>query len=548
MKPGTSTPLRAGPLTLELDGEGSLRFIRLGDREVLRRVYVAVRDRNWATVPVAISDLSLEQWDDAFAVDLVADHVQGSIHFRWKGTLRGEPDGTIRFQMDGEAISAFKRNRIGICVLHPIDECAGQPCRVERADGSFVDGAFPRLISPHQPFFDIRAFFHEVAPGVRAEVRYEGDVFEMEDHRNWSDANFKTYSTPLALSRPVELAAGTSVRQSVTLRLLPGVPARPVVPAASAEVAFEIDRSRAFTLPKLGVALIGGREPLTDRDRARLRGLGLAHLRADLYPSRDGFAAAFERAALESQKLELPLELALVVRAEATNELRRTAEAIRKASVRVASCLLLPLEGDVTPPEAIGIARALLPGLSIGAGSHQHFTELNRTRAALDGVDFLAFPNSPHIHMEDETTTIENLAALPWLAETARSFAGGRPLALTPVTLKRLVPGLTTCWAACHLGWAARSGFDRVTYAGIEAFCDALAAVTGSAGSGWSGAEVLATRSTRPLVVDGLALRRDRTLRVVVANLTRQPQSVGLPEGRRTLAAHELAVIDSDVK
>jgi len=48
----------------------------------------------------------------------------------------------------------------------------------------------------------VRAITHEVAPGVRAEVRLLGDVFETEDHRNWTDANFKTYGTPLRLLFP----------------------------------------------------------------------------------------------------------------------------------------------------------------------------------------------------------------------------------------------------------------------------------------------------------------------------------------------------------
>ena len=43
------TPLRAGPLTLFYEA-GDLRYVKPGDREILRRVYVAVRDRNWGTV------------------------------------------------------------------------------------------------------------------------------------------------------------------------------------------------------------------------------------------------------------------------------------------------------------------------------------------------------------------------------------------------------------------------------------------------------------------------------------------------------------------
>jgi hypothetical protein len=43
-------PLQAGPLSLEYE-DGELRYVRLGGREVIRRWYVAVRDRNWGTVP-----------------------------------------------------------------------------------------------------------------------------------------------------------------------------------------------------------------------------------------------------------------------------------------------------------------------------------------------------------------------------------------------------------------------------------------------------------------------------------------------------------------
>ncbi len=41
--------LRAGPLTM-LYENGDLRYIRLGEHEIVRRLYVAVRDRNWGTV------------------------------------------------------------------------------------------------------------------------------------------------------------------------------------------------------------------------------------------------------------------------------------------------------------------------------------------------------------------------------------------------------------------------------------------------------------------------------------------------------------------
>ena len=93
----------------------------------------------------------------------------------------------------------------------------GAACVVRHTDGTDETGALPDAISPHQPFFDIAAITHEVAPGVRATVEFAGDVFEMEDQRNWIDASYKTYSTPLDLPQPVEVTAGTRVHQTVTL-------------------------------------------------------------------------------------------------------------------------------------------------------------------------------------------------------------------------------------------------------------------------------------------------------------------------------------------
>ena len=50
--------LSAGPLTAEFE-TGDLRYIRLGDREIIRRIYAAVRDRNWRTISGQISDLTV---------------------------------------------------------------------------------------------------------------------------------------------------------------------------------------------------------------------------------------------------------------------------------------------------------------------------------------------------------------------------------------------------------------------------------------------------------------------------------------------------------
>src|SRR5437764_8813553 len=80
--------LSAGPLSMVLE-DGDLRYIRLGEREVLRRVYVAVRDSNWRTIQPSYTNVRLDIAPDAFDISFDVEHAVGEIDFAWHGTLRG---------------------------------------------------------------------------------------------------------------------------------------------------------------------------------------------------------------------------------------------------------------------------------------------------------------------------------------------------------------------------------------------------------------------------------------------------------------------------
>src|SRR5262245_40290616 len=61
--------LQGGPLSMIFEPElGFLRYIRIGDQEVLRGIYAAVRDRNWGTILPKISDLKIESTRDSFRI------------------------------------------------------------------------------------------------------------------------------------------------------------------------------------------------------------------------------------------------------------------------------------------------------------------------------------------------------------------------------------------------------------------------------------------------------------------------------------------------
>jgi hypothetical protein len=142
--PPSALPLRAGPLTMLFEPDNAfLRYIRLGDHEVVRNVYAVVRDQNWNTIAWKVSNLRTDARADSFQITFDVECREREVHFVWKGILSGAADGKISFSFNGEAKSNFRRNRIGICVLHPIVECAGKTAMIEHTNGAREQTIFP---------------------------------------------------------------------------------------------------------------------------------------------------------------------------------------------------------------------------------------------------------------------------------------------------------------------------------------------------------------------------------------------------------------------
>lgn len=575
-------PLRAGPLTLLYEA-GELRAVRFGEREVLRRVYVAVRDRNWGTILPTFSEVRIERGDDRFAIDFLAEHREGSIDFAWRGTISGDVTGTLRFAMDGAARSTFLRNRIGFCVLHPPGTGAGRPCVVETDDGAMIEGHFPRQIAPEQPFREMRAIGHEVAPGVRAEVRFAGDLFEMEDQRNWTDDSYKTYCTPLRLPFPVEVLAGTRIEQAVTLTLS-GAPGSAPGVEGDGPLAVTIGTGAVGALPALGLGLASHGQVLSARQVARLHALHLAHLRVDLPLTEEGWRETLRRATDEAAALGVALEVALFLSPEGAGaELVALAAALGAAPPPIARWLVFNTAEKVTSARTVGLARAALagvaPGAAFGGGTNAYFTELNRERPDPATLDLAAYSINPQVHAFDDTSLVETLACQPTTVASARQFLGDLPLAISPVTLRpRFNPNATAAaegsdsvglpfavdprqtslfgaaWTVGSLAALAASGVASATYYETTG---PRGVMETAAGSPWpdfpsipggvfplyhiladvgefAGGAVLRATTDDPLGAAALALRAGERVRILVANLrpVRQQIALSLPVER----------------
>lgn len=541
--PEPSIPLRAGPVTLEFEpGLAFVRYIRLGDAEVLRGLYAAVRDRTWQTVLPKVTRLVREIHDSSFRLTFDADCIEGPIHFFWRGTLTGDEDGTIRFAMDGVARTAFPRNRIGFCVLHPLRECAGKPYRAESPDGARSEGTFPEIISPHQPVKNLRAITHTVAPGVEAEVRMEGDIFEMEDHRNWTDGNYKTYCTPLELPFPVDVRQGQEIRQSVTVRLTgkPSVTVRSRAP----EVLITPSGAAAVKLPPVGV----GWAPVAPGDVARLKAARPAHVRVDLRLARD-----WRPVLQQASQLGLPLEAALFVTDDAASQLRAAAAALPGA--KLSRILVFHEKETSTSEKWLKLARQTLSGAPVGGGTNIYFTELNRTRPQPEWLDVACYSINPQVHAFDDQSLVENLEPQADTVKSARSFLGAKPIAVTPVTLRpRFNPNdpatidhnprkydprqgslFGASWTLGSIKYLAEAGANSITCyetSGAGGWLDAgrahplyhvLAAV-----NEFAGAEVVPLSTTEPLAAIALMLRKGKQTRLLAANLTLKPVALRL--------------------
>jgi len=572
--------LRAGPLVMLFDPETAfLRRIRIGKREVLRNIYVAVRDRNWRTVPPRLSGLRLQRSEESFDLEFDVECREREIAFSWRGRIQGKQDGTVIFAMDGEALTAFLRNRIGFCVLHPIRECAGRPCSIEKTDGTREEGVFPDRISPRQPFKNIRAISYEVCAGLLAEVHMEGDTFEMEDQRNWTDASYKTYSTPLALPMPVKVAAGTRIRQAVTLSLA-GIPPDDleILPAPSPEVRIAVTEQPPVRLPALGLGAAAGQGDPGDTEVRRLRALNLAHLRVDLHPFDPDCSDHFQEGHILAGQLGVPLEAAVHLSDRADAELAAVASECRRLKVTVARWLIFHRKEGSTSQPWVELARRRLgpvcPEARIGAGTDGYFVEVNRVRPPVPVLDAVCYCVVPQVHASDNTTMVENLISQSWVVRNAREFSGGRPVAVTPVTLKsrkhsdgldqqlslqagRLPAGVDARqmslfgagWTLGSLKYHSEGGAASLTYyetvgwRGVmetgrgsplpEAFRSIPGAVfplyhvLADFGE-FAGGETLLSLSSAPDRAESLVLQKEGKLRIMLANLGPASESVQL--------------------
>jgi len=403
---------------------------------VLRAIRFVTRDHDWRTADDTVVGRNVEVHEGVPSAHVRIDATSGYdgaevLRYVLDVTLDG---GTVHVDAVGTTTTAFRRNRIGLVVLHP-PTLAGTPFTTRHTTVPPTESTFPVWIAPHQPATDVVGYAWTV-DGIDVDVSLAGDGFEMEDQRNWTDASFKTYSTPLSDPFPVALDAGTAIHQSVTLACGPSGTPRPGGTASPAPDLALLDgapSTPAHTPPT--IQLLAASAPAAARPDEHALAHGVPIL---VEPVLGDPNVAAVLASARRDAGGAPLDVRFVTDDPA---LLRAAIDDVLASGPVARVGAFDSSTHVTTPALQRALRAAAAAhgddLGVVAGTRAHFTELNRAIDLFrDWNGPLTFSVTPQMHDRSRTQVTESVRMQRWVVSSASRLAAGRPLHVGPVTLR----------------------------------------------------------------------------------------------------------------
>ena len=561
-------------------------------------------------------DLDVEESEHQFAVRFTVTHRQHDVDLVWRGEILGAPDGAISYAMDAVAGADMTYKLIGLNVHHGMHEYAGRPCQGVTPDGSISDRfsieVAPQLIADatEVPIFPpVESLTVQLAGDVAVRFDFEGDTFEFEDQRNWTDASFKSQSYPPRRGGFFTIRAGERVWQKVTItpsgtpkaatdddspvrvELGDHIPSSPVEPGRE-PTTWVVGRGvRAGRVPPIGLGMASHGRSVSERERDLLSALRLDHLRTDLSLANPEHPATLSRAIDAAAALGCSLELALHLTDDADAQLANLVGCLGDRA-RIDRVLVFHEAEPATNPRWVDLARRRLrevaPDALFAGGTNANFCELNRFRPDGTGEDGIVYSINPQIHAFDELSLAENIAGQAETVQTALTYGGGRPVIVSPVTLKPrfnsvattpkpdLAPGelppqvdprqmslFAAAWTVGSLKHLMESGVAAITYYETTGWRGVVQGdqappdpelFPSRAGmvfpvyhvfadlAEWKDGALVSSRSNNPLALETLAMTGDGKLHVLVANLTPAPQQATLDafSGRDHPAATEM--------
>lgn len=487
--------LEAGSFTAFADGH-DLRRLEFGGVEILRRVYAAVRDDNWGTLAPIELEVAAERGGHQAELSWRARFEEDDLVLDAEGEYVLEASGIFTASFRAFARSGFRYNRIGLCLLHPPDEFAGQAFVATGPEGT-SRGTLPARIGPQwivdglpAPLFPAVSQLELVArSGVGVRLEFEGDLFEVEDQRNWTDDSFKTYSTPLALGFPHEAEPGRRFEQRVTLTV-DGRARRPRVPREV--VSLRLGGPLLPRLPRLGLGEPSHDEPLGGRAAELLRAIEPSYVRVLVPADPDAGERAVAKARSLASTLGTEIQLALALERDCAPQLEQLRASLAPIGPLVSDVVVLASDAEAAGGERVRLARqrlaAILPAARFHGGTDASFCQLNRAALDTDGLDGVVYGIHPQEHVFDDVSLFETLAVQAETVRSARALFPGLAVLVGPVTLRprfnasatgpegvrpgalppqvdlRQLSLLAAAWTVGSVKYLAEAGADSVTY------------------------------------------------------------------------------------
>jgi len=450
--------------------DGSLGPIHSAGHEIIRRIFVTVRDRNWQEVTPAQWETKIDS--ERRTISVLARHQSDLVDFEWRGTFELAADHrSARFEFEGTVRRDMEVCRLGLIVLHPPEAMIGSRVTAgsEQSDESLT---IPELISP-QPIVDgVPGALTEPFTELKIErpdfgvlkLSFGGDSFELEDQRNWGDASFKSYCTPLRLGYPRAVREGTRVAHRVDIRFDPAA-----IDTQQRKTSSSRDATAAVEFPKLGcewrkdLSLTSGNAIQASYRHYYIDATseaGLDHLRSLLewspHARIEVGVDAQDNRALPSHQLSL---------------VREHISQIKRVMV-YGSGTGLP-SAWVIESWRRAIQDATSSQVPVLAATRGYYVEYNRSAPLGAATQGIAFPLAATVHTDEVGTIVDNVATVADMASTARQLMRLAEVAIVPLALyypctppkANFPPPLVLPWLTATTIHAALSGITSITLA-----------------------------------------------------------------------------------
>jgi hypothetical protein len=402
--------LSAGNATVTYE-EGRLRYIAYNDCEAVRMIFPALRDDHWVTIPMEISNETITEKEKTFSISFHGSFHSSAVKFEADFSIAGNEDGTIVFEMNGKALNSFKSKRTGLCVHHPIQACAGREVEIVHPGENVERLSFPVLISPHRPFTDVTGMRYVTSNNIAVEINFEGEEFETEDQRNWSDDSYKTYSGPQYKTPMLDIHEGDILHHCITVKLEP----------AGAIKHHQKKQDFRSAFPQIGYGF-----PLEEKSfDGPIENIPCDHLSVDI----DLQNKSWKRDLSNTGKV--PLRLTVRFADFSADEANDLAAFIDGSGITVKSIMVVAKEGTPPPHEGYHTVYHQLkktsPQIAVGFGSASWFAGVNENINDEVLCDFTGFVVMPQVHQTDERSIMENLLSQHTILETLQKQTGDRP-------------------------------------------------------------------------------------------------------------------------